>query len=91
MPPFLCKKGFRDGRVYLQALTQPLLSGVLEEVILEDSMSSVDIWTDVASLCSDLNRDDLSQAVLSILLDQSGTRVLSPDLEGARVVEHVFL
>ncbi|XP_036978626.1 clathrin heavy chain linker domain-containing protein 1-like isoform X2 [Acanthopagrus latus] len=65
--------------------------GVLEEVILEDSMSSVDIWTDVASLCSDLNRDDLSQAVLSILLDQSGTRVLSPDLEGARLVEHVFL
>ncbi|XP_073337940.1 clathrin heavy chain linker domain-containing protein 1-like [Pagrus major] len=65
--------------------------GVLEEVILEDSSSSVDVWTDVASLCSDLNRADLSRAVLSVLLDQSGTKVSSPDLEGARLMEHVFL
>ncbi|XP_070697703.1 clathrin heavy chain linker domain-containing protein 1-like [Pempheris klunzingeri] len=65
--------------------------GALEEVILEDSRSSVDVWIDMASLCSGLNRADLSQAILSILLDQSGTRVLSPDLEGARLMEHVFL
>ncbi|XP_053189511.1 clathrin heavy chain linker domain-containing protein 1-like [Scomber japonicus] len=64
---------------------------VLKQVILEDSSSSVDVWTDVASLCSELNRSDLSQAVLSVLLDQSGTRVLTPDLEGARLMEHVFL
>lgn len=81
--------------MYLQVLTQPLcvcfLTGVLEKVILEDSKSSVDIWTNVASLCSNLNQADLSQAVLSILLVQSGTRALSPDLEGARLMEHVFL
>ncbi|GAA6230817.1 clathrin heavy chain linker domain-containing protein 1 [Lates japonicus] len=65
--------------------------GVLEGVILEDRDSSVDVWSDVASLCSELKRADLSQAVLSILLDQSGTRVLSPDLDGARLMEHVFL
>uniref|UniRef100_UPI0037E8C617 clathrin heavy chain linker domain-containing protein 1-like n=1 Tax=Semicossyphus pulcher TaxID=241346 RepID=UPI0037E8C617 len=65
--------------------------GVLEDVILEDSTSSVDDWTDVASLCSELNRADLSQVILSVLLDQSGTRVLSPDLEGAGLMEHVFL
>uniref|UniRef100_A0A3Q3E444 Translin-associated factor X-interacting protein 1 N-terminal domain-containing protein n=1 Tax=Labrus bergylta TaxID=56723 RepID=A0A3Q3E444_9LABR len=65
--------------------------GVLEEVILEDSKSLLDDWTDVASTCSELNRADLSQVILSILLDQSGTRVLSPDLEGAGLVEHVFL
>ncbi|KAM9345488.1 clathrin heavy chain linker domain-containing protein 1-like [Symphorus nematophorus] len=65
--------------------------GVLEQVILEDSSSSVDVWTDVASLCSELNRSDLSRAVLSVLLDQSGTRALSPDPEGARLMEHVFL
>ncbi|XP_068597413.1 clathrin heavy chain linker domain-containing protein 1-like [Brachionichthys hirsutus] len=66
--------------------------GVLEEVILEDSSSSVDVWTRLASLCSELNRSDLSQAITSVLLDQSGTRVLSPDLEeGARIVEHIFL
>ncbi|XP_031164271.1 clathrin heavy chain linker domain-containing protein 1-like [Sander lucioperca] len=64
--------------------------GVLEEAILQDSSSSVDLWTNVASLCSELNRADLSRAVLSVLLGQSGTSVLSPDLEGARLMEHVF-
>ncbi|KAI3363535.1 hypothetical protein L3Q82_012129 [Scortum barcoo] len=65
--------------------------GALEEVILEDSGSSVDVWADVASLCADLNRADLSQAVTSVLLGQSGTRVLSPDLEGGRLMEHIYL
>ncbi|XP_044071287.1 clathrin heavy chain linker domain-containing protein 1-like isoform X2 [Siniperca chuatsi] len=65
--------------------------GVLEEAILEDGSSSVDVWTGIASLCSELNRADLGQAVLSVLLDQSGTGVLSPDPEGARLMEHVFL
>uniref|UniRef100_A0A8C2XPK7 Uncharacterized protein n=1 Tax=Cyclopterus lumpus TaxID=8103 RepID=A0A8C2XPK7_CYCLU len=66
-------------------------SGVLEEVILQDSSSSVDVWTVVASLCSELNRADLSRAIRSVLLDQSGTRILSPDPEGARLMDHVFL
>ncbi len=60
-------------------------------MILEDSSSSVDVWADISSLCSGLNRADLSQAILSVLLDQSGTRVLSPDLQGAGLMDHVFL
>lgn len=68
-----------------------LSSAVFEKLILEDIRASVDDWTDVASVCSELNRDDLSGAILSILLDQSGTRVLTQDLEGARLVEHVYL
>ena len=51
----------------------------------------MDVWTHVASLCSELSRADLSRAVLSVLLGHSGTRVLSPDLQGARLMEHVFL
>ncbi|XP_035520046.1 clathrin heavy chain linker domain-containing protein 1-like isoform X2 [Morone saxatilis] len=65
--------------------------GLLEEMILEDNRSTVDVWANVASRCSELNRADLSLAVLTVLLNQSGTRVLSPDLEGARLMEHVFL
>ncbi|XP_030011517.1 clathrin heavy chain linker domain-containing protein 1-like [Sphaeramia orbicularis] len=64
---------------------------VLEEVILEDRDASVDVWTDVVSLCSGLNRSDLSQAVLSVLLGQNQNRVVSPDLEGARLMEHVYM
>ncbi|CAB1460230.1 unnamed protein product [Pleuronectes platessa] len=77
----------------LQLLDSFLSRGqeVLENVILEDSDSSVDVWINVASLCSELKRPDLNRAILSVLLDQSGTRVLSPDLEGARLMEHVFL
>uniref|UniRef100_A0A8C9Y946 Uncharacterized protein n=1 Tax=Sander lucioperca TaxID=283035 RepID=A0A8C9Y946_SANLU len=70
-----------------QQLSLQLLDSL---AILQDSSSSVDLWTNVASLCSELNRADLSRAVLSVLLGQSGTSVLSPDLEGARLMEHVF-
>ncbi|KAM9847992.1 clathrin heavy chain linker domain-containing protein 1-like [Aulostomus maculatus] len=64
---------------------------VLDDVILQDSVSSVDDWVNVASLCSGLNRADLSQAIMSVLLDQSGTSALTPDPEGARLMEHIFL
>ncbi|XP_047459460.1 clathrin heavy chain linker domain-containing protein 1-like [Mugil cephalus] len=77
----------------LQLLDQYVSTGPghLEQVMVEDGVSSVDTWTDVASLCSRLDRADLSRAVLSVLLQQSGTRILSPDPEGARLMEHVFL
>ncbi|CAJ1066883.1 LOW QUALITY PROTEIN: clathrin heavy chain linker domain-containing protein 1-like [Xyrichtys novacula] len=65
--------------------------GVLEDLILEDMRSTLEDWTDVESMCSELNRADLSRAILSVLLNQSGTRALSPDLEGAQLVEHIFL
>lgn len=56
-----------------------------------DSGSSVEVWSDVASLCSELRRDDLSGAILSTLLSQSGTGIVSPDSDGARLVEHIYL
>ncbi|XP_005743617.1 clathrin heavy chain linker domain-containing protein 1 isoform X2 [Pundamilia nyererei] len=65
--------------------------GALEEVIVGDVGSSVDVWTHVVSLCSELERDDLSRAILSVLLSQSGTRIVTPDPEGARLMEHVYL
>lgn len=68
-----------------------VFSGALEEVIMGDVGSSVDVWTHVVSLCSELERDDLSRAILSVLLSQSGTRIVTPDPEGARLMEHVYL
>ncbi|XP_060943730.1 clathrin heavy chain linker domain-containing protein 1-like [Limanda limanda] len=79
------------GELALQLLDSFISREVLETVILEDSDSSVDVWINVASLCSELKRPDLNRAIMSVLLDQSGTGVLSPDLEGARLMEHVFL
>lgn len=59
--------------------------------MLEDNHSTVDGWIQVVSLCSELKRVDLSQAITSVLLSHGGTRVLSPGLDGARLMEHVFL
>ncbi|MED6271031.1 hypothetical protein CHARACLAT_016174 [Characodon lateralis] len=80
-------------RLALQLLDGFMSRGpdVLVDVILEERSSSVDVWDQVACLCSDLKRDDLSQAVRSVLLDQNGTGVRSPDLEGARLTEDIFL
>ncbi|XP_024916515.1 clathrin heavy chain linker domain-containing protein 1 isoform X2 [Cynoglossus semilaevis] len=75
----------------LQLLDDLVHRGVLEDVMLEDNHSTVDGWIQVVSLCSELKRVDLSQAITSVLLSHGGTRVLSPGLDGARLVEHVFL
>ncbi|MEQ2159934.1 hypothetical protein GOODEAATRI_028303, partial [Goodea atripinnis] len=63
----------------------------LYEAEMFPALSSVDVWDQVACLCSDLKRDDLSHAVRSVQLDQNGTGVRSPDLEGARLTEDIFL
>ncbi|XP_074532438.1 clathrin heavy chain linker domain-containing protein 1-like [Halichoeres trimaculatus] len=77
----------------LQLLDSSVSRGraVLEKLILEDIKTSVDEWTNVSRVCSELNRADLSGVILSVLLDQSGTRLLSPDLEGVKLIEHIYL
>ncbi|KAM4607428.1 clathrin heavy chain linker domain-containing protein 1-like [Polymixia lowei] len=65
--------------------------GVFEREILEDSLCSVEDWGEIADLCAKQNRTRLAQEILSVLLAQSGTARLSPDPEGARLMEHVFL
>ncbi|XP_041866648.1 clathrin heavy chain linker domain-containing protein 1-like isoform X2 [Melanotaenia boesemani] len=87
----MCRRGLIHSAAELMKQSEGLTPEVLETAILEDSGSSVDVWNDVASLCSELSREDLSRAVRSILLDQSGTGVRSPDLEGARLMDHVFM
>ncbi|XP_014876201.1 clathrin heavy chain linker domain-containing protein 1 isoform X2 [Poecilia latipinna] len=61
---------------------------VLATAILEDSSCSVDVWDQVAALCAELDRADLSRAIHSIL---HGPGTWTSDLEGEWVMEHVFL
>ncbi|KAK7902025.1 hypothetical protein WMY93_018794 [Mugilogobius chulae] len=65
--------------------------GVLEAAILEDEASTVDEWNEIASVCSAVNRSDLSHTIVSILLSQSGTEVVSSDPEGALLTQHIFM
>ncbi|XP_035982094.1 clathrin heavy chain linker domain-containing protein 1 [Fundulus heteroclitus] len=78
-------------QVALQLLDGFLSRGTLQDAILEDVGSSVDVWDQVASLCSHLSRADLSRPVRRVLLGQSGTGLRGSDPEGARLMEHVFL
>ncbi|XP_037554068.1 clathrin heavy chain linker domain-containing protein 1-like [Nematolebias whitei] len=64
---------------------------VLEDIIINDGGSTMDQWDQVASLCSGLGQDILSQTIQSVLWDQNRTGTQSPDLEGACLMEHVFL
>nr|XP_004575824.1 clathrin heavy chain linker domain-containing protein 1 isoform X2 [Maylandia zebra] len=87
----MCRRGLIHSAAEFLKHCEDLTAGALEEVIVGDVGSSVDVWTHVVSLCSELERDDLSRAILSVLLSQSGTRIVTPDPEGARLMEHVYL
>ncbi|XP_055018431.1 clathrin heavy chain linker domain-containing protein 1 [Boleophthalmus pectinirostris] len=65
--------------------------GVLEEAILQDSGGTVEQWSDISDVCSLLQRSDLSHAIRSVLLSQSGTEVLSSDPEGALLTQHLYM
>ncbi|XP_058241181.1 clathrin heavy chain linker domain-containing protein 1-like isoform X2 [Hemibagrus wyckioides] len=65
--------------------------GVFEKTVLEDDMCSVDGWSEVATRCEQTGRLSLAQDITSILLLQNGAVRLSPDLEGAKLMEHVFM
>ncbi|KAM3862865.1 clathrin heavy chain linker domain-containing protein 1-like [Diretmus argenteus] len=75
----------------LQLLDHLVTEGRLETAILQDAVCPAEGWAELASLCARLNQTRLSQEILSVLLAQTGTSVLFPDPEGARLMEHVFL
>ncbi|XP_023182910.1 clathrin heavy chain linker domain-containing protein 1 isoform X2 [Xiphophorus maculatus] len=81
---------FNQNRLALELLEGFLRRGpdVLATAILGDSSCSVDVWDQVAALCAELDRADLSRAIRSIL---HGPRSWTSDLEGEWVMEHVFL
>lgn len=60
-----------------------VFSGVLEEVILEDRGSSVEVWTHVAAVCLELNQADLSCVVLSICGTEQNQSLVPRPGEGA--------
>ncbi|XP_033836027.1 clathrin heavy chain linker domain-containing protein 1-like [Periophthalmus magnuspinnatus] len=65
--------------------------GVLEAAILQDSFSTVEEWSEIAAVCSTVQRSDLAHTIRSVLLSQSGTGVLSSDPEGALLTQHIYM
>ncbi|KAB5518306.1 hypothetical protein PHYPO_G00164200 [Pangasianodon hypophthalmus] len=65
--------------------------GALEKTILEDEMCSTESWSEIAARCEQTNRLDLAQDITSTLLLQDGVMRLSPGLDSAKLMEHVFM
>ncbi|XP_008428688.1 clathrin heavy chain linker domain-containing protein 1 isoform X3 [Poecilia reticulata] len=83
---------FHQYRLALELLEGFLKRGpdVLAMAMLEDSSCSVDVWDQVAALCAELDRADLSQAIHSIR-HEPGPGPWTSDLEEQWLMEHVFL
>ncbi|XP_053474948.1 clathrin heavy chain linker domain-containing protein 1 isoform X1 [Ictalurus furcatus] len=65
--------------------------GALEKTVLEDDLCSVESWSEIATRCEQTNRLDLAQDITSTLLRQDGAMRLSPGLDSAKLMEHVFM
>ncbi|XP_006122185.2 clathrin heavy chain linker domain-containing protein 1 [Pelodiscus sinensis] len=65
----------------------------LEQVILNDSVCTLEGWKKIADTCAENKREKLSQDIISILTSQKGVFHISPsdDDDDAKIMEHVFL
>ncbi|XP_053335752.1 clathrin heavy chain linker domain-containing protein 1-like [Clarias gariepinus] len=63
----------------------------LQKTILEDETCSIESWSEIAARCEQTERLDLAQDIASVLLLQDGAVRLSPGLDGAELMEHVFM
>ncbi|XP_066517221.1 clathrin heavy chain linker domain-containing protein 1-like [Hoplias malabaricus] len=65
--------------------------GVLEKTILDDVMSSVETWSEIATHCERKARPQLAQKIISTLLSQPGAVSLPEEQESALLMAHVFM
>ncbi|XP_067421268.1 clathrin heavy chain linker domain-containing protein 1 isoform X2 [Emydura macquarii macquarii] len=65
----------------------------LEQVILNDTVCTLEGWKKIADTCAENKHEKLSQDIISILTSQEGVVQLSPldDDDDAKIMEHVFL
>lgn len=64
---------------------------VLEQMIVNDSVCSVEEWKKIAEMCFKHRKIKLGKLLISILIAQEGVVELPPDDDGAKLMEHVFL
>ncbi|XP_037751873.1 clathrin heavy chain linker domain-containing protein 1 isoform X3 [Chelonia mydas] len=63
----------------------------LEQVILNDTVCTLEGWKKIADTCAENKHEKLSQEILSILTSQEGVVQISPFDDDAKIMEHVFL
>ncbi|KAK3523220.1 hypothetical protein QTP86_022946 [Hemibagrus guttatus] len=88
---YLLNSDLEDLAFHLLEQIQAGGQGVLEKTVLEDDMCSVESWGEIAARCEQTGRLPLAQDITSILLLQDGVVRLSPGLDDAKLMEHVFM
>ncbi|XP_050807811.1 clathrin heavy chain linker domain-containing protein 1 isoform X7 [Gopherus flavomarginatus] len=65
----------------------------LEQVILNDTVCTLEGWKKIADTCAENKHEKLSQEILSILTSQEGVVQISPldDDDDVKIMEHIFL
>ncbi|KAJ8387317.1 hypothetical protein AAFF_G00158130 [Aldrovandia affinis] len=63
--------------------------GALEEAVLSDAVCTAEGWSEIAAHCR--GRGRLARTIDSALMSLQGAVRVSPGLEGAKLMEHVFL
>uniref|UniRef100_A0A8D2L210 Clathrin heavy chain linker domain-containing protein 1 n=1 Tax=Varanus komodoensis TaxID=61221 RepID=A0A8D2L210_VARKO len=65
---------------------------VLERMIVNDSVCSVEGWKDIAETCLQTRREKLARLLISVLAAQEGVVELPlDDHEDAKLMEHIFM
>ncbi|NXI73388.1 CLHC1 protein, partial [Anseranas semipalmata] len=75
-----------------QLLEEMSNKNTLEQIILKDTVSTLEDWNKIAVTCAENKREKLSQKIMSVLTSQDGVFENSQleDEKDARIMEHVF-
>ncbi|XP_006274499.2 clathrin heavy chain linker domain-containing protein 1 isoform X2 [Alligator mississippiensis] len=75
----------------LHLLEEMSEKNALEQIILNDTVCTVEGWKKIADTCAENKHEQLSKEIISILTSQEGVVEILPDDEDAKIMEHVFL
>ncbi|XP_051867797.1 clathrin heavy chain linker domain-containing protein 1-like isoform X2 [Pristis pectinata] len=69
--------------------------GALEQAILNDAVSTLEDWKEIAEACNTHNYNKLANSIFTVLTSQGGGTVITitadDDKDGAKLTEHVLL
>nr|XP_020664153.1 clathrin heavy chain linker domain-containing protein 1 isoform X1 [Pogona vitticeps]XP_020664154.1 clathrin heavy chain linker domain-containing protein 1 isoform X1 [Pogona vitticeps]XP_020664155.1 clathrin heavy chain linker domain-containing protein 1 isoform X1 [Pogona vitticeps] len=84
-----------EHRVYSLRLLEEIAKegrNVLAQMIVNDTVCSVEEWKEIAEICLQSGREKLSKLLISILAEQEGVvEIPVDDVEDAKLMDHVFL
>ncbi|XP_062911958.1 clathrin heavy chain linker domain-containing protein 1-like isoform X1 [Mobula hypostoma] len=69
--------------------------GALEQAILNDAVSTLEDWQEIAEACNTHNYNKLANSIFAVLTSQEGGTVITittdDDKDGAKLTEHILL